>query len=325
MTNAVTMQSSENWKEILVVGENVSSIQGELERALKANQKLQCFEVLYENKTSFTKEKLSLIVSKSRKMDNNHNWGDVRYTTSELIVKAEEKDKFENNRVTPGALFAVVPAHFVLNREQNTTARLPIEQNITAVLNNATGPYECDHHLSENINANHEALDADSDDEIEIRRTREGFEAKTSRRKYWAQDENDKDNKKVDLKQPILFCRRERILLREGIVCPVEKCRDLQAYTCHHMYMNDTALIPLELKDAYRFQETLQIPSLKHSIMPVESIDQLQQLHRDHRRIQVREKFGHLEIMGVYEEGADDYAHHLNFVLTSRSNEGVLQ
>jgi len=325
-----------------MIGPNVSSIKSEINCIASEFSQEEEFKVIVEDKANPVRRSTpSLVVSKQNSRGDNGVWNETRRAKCEFLVKGTEEDKCPHNRHIYGAVYAVVPAHFVLTAAQTGFANeafhvygnhLFENQEIVQVDSN-----DCDHHPSvmafyhlqdgqQNRRAKEVVYDIEREDEDrrEIAVARKGCESTTSNQRYSALETGDLEmiQQPVDLNHPMLICFRQ--IIRSSSIampqhCPIRKCCLDQNASCCHMFMNDLALIPMNYEDATRLQEALEAEenAVFGKERRIETIEELEELHEQEQAIRVGDAEGKLVRAEVLTQNGDTFAKRVTFNLLS--------
>jgi len=338
--HAVITRSAKNPNDVLVIGPNVSSIQKEI-KAIENKFLSQKFNVIVEDNVNPVKRVTSsLVVEKLR--GANGDWQKIRKAKCEFLVLAEEQDKYPDNHHPHGAVFAVVPAHFVFSRSQTRLANeaLKLSRDHNMAKNREVEQVDsrdCDHHPSVmafyhlrdhqlNARANEVMFDIEKENEDtrEIAKARKMCESTISNQRYSALETGDQEMKRqpIDFNHPMLICFRQ-IIYNSSFHdphCPIRNCLLDQNTSCCHMFMNDLALIPMNYDDATRLQKALEAE--ENSVFGVEkkirSITKLESLHAQERTIRVGDAEGQMLESTVLLQDNKTFAKRVTFVLPNQ-------
>ncbi|KAF6041398.1 hypothetical protein EB796_000296 [Bugula neritina] len=331
-----------------MIGPNVSSIKNEINCIAKKFSKEEEFEVVVhvEDKANPVRRSTpSLVVSKQKSRDENGIWNETRRAKCEFLVKATEEDKYPNNRHIYGAVYAVVPAHFVFTAAQTGLANETFNVYENHLFENQetvqVDSNDCDHHPSvmafyhlrdgqQNRRANEVVYDIErqGEDFQEIAVARKGCESTTSNQRYSASETGNLEmmQQPVDLNHPMLICFRQ--IIRSSSIampqhCPIRKCRLDQNASCCHMFMNDLALIPMNYADAMRLQEALEAEenAVFGKEIRIDTIEELEILHEQKQAIRVGNVEGNLIEAAVLAQNGATFAKRVTFILSSDTLE----
>jgi len=289
-----------------------------------------------------------------------YQWEVKKQATCELLVSS----RVVRNRENPhqhGVIFAVVPAHLIVSPQQFKRAK---ETDDTWRWNNnnnnnnnnnsnniepeeETHPelvsrIQCDHHGSSDEQNEDEGKKVEPEARISI--IRKEIMANSINTEYVLKVSEEankivsievqgelRTNVSADAKWPLLLGCRQRYVQSqsEDIKCPAGLCPQLQNDTCHHMFLNDMALLPIEYDDAVRLQRLLTTvqDSAGKNIYKIKSLAHLAQLYRnaiDHGVV-IQNKYKSLKGMLKVvlrpsgRERVKD-GKHLSFIITSETN-----
>ena len=300
--STILVQDPENWKNIGIIGINVGLLKPDLDQV---REKFPEFSFAVEEKKSLLytdHQSWSPAATVERKTPvrfRTDEWHAVERATAELLISADETSKENPN--PNGGVYAVVPAHMLLEEEQRE--RYASGTNMISL----------------------------SREEVERKTTRTSFSLQLV------------ENMKVfDLRHPPLLCYRhwftttlershasvENRGLAQGMTvttCPLQECACIREGECHHLYMNDIALMCIDHTAAQEVQQMLKdkLPQRVEKLKNIGSKKHLETLCRKKQNIVIGEGRGQLTRMpcNLFTEKERNerqkYAMHLPFILTS--------
>jgi len=282
----------------------------------------------------------------------SYEWEVKKQAFCELLVSSTTVRNRENPH-QHGVIFAVVPAHLILSPQQFKRAKETDDTWRWNNNNNNIEPEEethpdqvsniqCDHHGSSDKQNKDEGKKVEPEAKISI--IRKETMANSINTEYFlkvSKEANDtvsiqvqeklRTSVSADIKWPLLLgCRHKYVQLQlEDIKCPAGLCPQLQDDTCHHMFLNDMALLPIEYDDEIRLQRLLTTvqDSAGEDIYQIKSFAHLEWLYRnaiDHGVV-IQNKYKSLKGMLKVvlrpsgREGVKD-GKRLSFIITSETN-----
>jgi len=139
---------------------------------------------------------------------------------------------------------------------------------------------------------------------------------------HWVQLETTNDTK-IDLRQSAMFCYRHWSYQSDrGIPCPEGKCMMQYGQTCHHMFMNDVAILPLRYQDDVElfklFPKPVSIAELGTQLFEIKDVDHLKSLHNQRRPVKVQGFNGNLILRHLKNGQGIRYGANITFSLDAK-------
>lgn len=139
---------------------------------------------------------------------------------------------------------------------------------------------------------------------------------------HWVQLETTNDTK-IDLRQSAMFCYRHwSYQPDEEIPCPEGKCTMQYGQTCHHMFMNDVAILPLRYQDDVElsklFPKPVSIADPGTQLFKITDVAHLKSLHIQERPVKVQGFDGTLILQNHEDRQGIRYGANITFSLDAR-------
>ena len=271
-------------------------------------------------------QRMAGIVKKKSPMRSVWQSGDTN-VRCELLVFADEMKG--SNPVNGSAVYAVVPAHLIF--ENHPFA--PHVDRCQMQPTNESYFYDLPTH--------------------DITHSREEAEQKTTRTRYTIESPQLDEMLSLpdcDLSHPPLFAYRQSLAIKTELIaknernrlmrcqgvkvrsCPTETCQKLSESECHHLYMNDLAMLYVSTTDNREFVNMMKVVTRYTSPFPmrrhkrIETMDEVDQLCRRRVKIAIGDCRGRLctaPISQMYstsvKEDPAQLAIRLPFVLTRQT------
>lgn len=321
--SGIIVQSPANWRSAAIIGVGVGVLQPELETLKK---EFPGFQLTLKRKkksviTNFlTRQRVLSVTMRTPSALKTHDWAVAGSATLELLVSAEPVSK--RNMKSSRMVYAVMPAHLFLSAEQRETF--------------ADVNYKIEW----------------GREEIEKKTTRTSFAIEMLPSAQDAEIDTPESCLEVsDLIHPPLFCYRYLCPTASNKApkdvdsadttsnltvvqkCPFNECDEFCKPECHHLYLNDLALVSIETSQADELQNRLKDaqPSRHERLRRISSKRHLSRLCQRGNRIVIGNMSGKLvrlpyDPLGKQEECTKHkYAVYLPFIIKSTDSIGNKQ